>query len=728
MTTKNSGKDLVIVESPTKARTIERIIGDKYTAIASLGHVRDLPVSRLGVTVNERFIPEYIVGLDKRKVVADVKRLAKEANIVYLATDPDREGEAISWHLARAAEIPMPRLRRVVFHEITPEAVKEAFDNPRDIDIDLVNAQQARRILDRLVGYKISPLISKKMRWWGLSAGRVQSAALRIVVEKEQAIEAFTPQEYWSITAMFSCSENKNNTANNFAQDLKVNGKSSPENFKAFSAELHSLKGEKDRIALSSQEQSSEVLYDLKHAIFTVDSVKSRDIKSKPSPPFITSTLQQEAWRKLRFPTRKTMLIAQQLFEGVSLSSEGPTGLITYMRTDSTHVSESAVKETREFIINSYGKDFLSPKPRVYRTKSKSAQEAHEAIRPTSVERIPSNIMNTLQRDQFRLYDLIWKRFVASQMSDSTSERTTIDINGDCNKLAKSYLFRANGTKLKFSGYQTLYLESTDNSEREKDSIPLPNLSAKSSLTCEQLKPLQHFTQPPARFTEASLVGALEEIGVGRPSTYASIVSTIQERKYVKRENGRLFPLPLGTVVNGILKDYFDSVMDPSFTAQMEEELDGIARGEADWQTVLGDFYRPFVQNLEIATQNMPRIDIPTGEFCELCERPMILKKNRWGRSFLSCSGFPDCREARPLTSKLGIGCPRCDGELVERKPEKGRRRTIFYGCTKYPNCEFSSNQKPLPEPCTECNGLMVRKNRSQSQCIECKQEQSLAS
>ena len=704
-------KDLVIVESPTKARTIGRIIGNKYTAIASLGHVRDLPVSRLGVSITDRFTPEYIVSLDKRQVVAEVKKLAQEASTVYLATDPDREGEAISWHLARAAEIPLPQLRRVVFHEITPSAVKEAFQHPRDIDMDLVNAQQARRILDRLVGYKISPLISKKLRWWGLSAGRVQSAALRMVVEREQAIEAFTPREYWSISAQLLPEGPGGNGA-------KGNGKRA-----AFSAQLHSLVGQKGRLSISSEAQSTETTQDLEGASYVVTRVQARDVRSRPAPPFITSTLQQEAWRKLRFPTRKTMLQAQQLYEGVSLGPEGSVGLITYMRTDSTHVAEPALREARGYIREAYGASYVPAQARVYRTKVKAAQEAHEAIRPTSVLRRPESISGFLSRDQLRLYELIWKRFVASQMVDALSEGTTVDIHARGAGSSKEYLFRATGAVLKFPGFRLLYQEGADSPQEDGESQALPKLTDGDPLRCLGLGAAQHFTQPPPRYSEASLVGALEEKGIGRPSTYAAIVSTIQERRYVRREGGRLYPLPLGRVVNDLLTDYFAPVMDLGFTAQMEEELDGIARGEREWQTVLREFYEPFARNLEEATQQMPRTDIPTGEICDLCERPMVLKRNRWGRSFLSCSGFPECRNARPLQAKLGVECPRCGGDLVERHAQKGKRRSTFYGCANYPTCNFTVNQRPLPEPCPECAGMLVRKGRGQTQCLDCGHE-----
>jgi DNA topoisomerase-1 len=695
-------KDLVIVESPTKARTIAGILGNRYVVRASVGHVRDLPTTRLGVELNGGFQPEYIVPEGKRAVIAELKALAREASVVYLATDPDREGEAISWHLAQAVGLEPSRLRRVVSHEITPEGVRAAFRAPREIDMDLVNAQQARRVLDRLVGYKLSPLVAKKLRYWGLSAGRVQSVALRLVVEREREIAAFVPQESWSIEAQLA----------------KASG---PGAGAAFTAELHSRRGHKQRLNIANQDQAQGLVRELEGAAYAVEAVTQRPVRQEPRPPFITSTLQQEAGRKLGFTATRTMQVAQQLFEGVVLGRGGSVGLITYMRTDSTHVAASALREAREYISKAFGTEYVPPKARVYRKRVKGAQEAHEAIRPTSALQQPARIRDHLTPQQYRLYDLIWKRFLSSQMADAVGTSTRVEIAAGGPRSGETYLFRATGTVMTFLGFRRLYQEGADDPGQDGAEAPLPPLAQGDLLRCLGLEPRQHFTQPPPRYTEPSLIRDLEEDGIGRPSTYATIVSTIQARGYVQRKRGRLHSLPLGFAVSDLLTAHFPQVVDLGFTAQMEEELDEVARGQRDWQAVLREFYDPFAEEVKRGEQEIPRTGVIVGDPCELCGRPMILKRNRWGGSFVSCSGFPECRHARSLQVRTGITCPRCKkGELVERRARTGKRRTAFYGCSSYPECDFTVDQKPQPEPCPECGGLLVQQGRTKVRCTAC--------
>ena len=702
-------KNLVIVESPTKARTIGRILGPQYLVTASVGHVRDLPQGRFGVAVNGEFTPEYIVPREKRELVAEIRDQAREASFVYLATDPDREGEAISWHLIQAAGVDPSLVRRVVFHEITKDAVETAFRNPRDLDMDLVDAQQARRVLDRLVGYSLSPLISKKLRWWGLSAGRVQSAALRITVEREREIEAFVPREHWSIESTLR----KGSAANK-----KDRG--------AFTAQLHSRLGQKQRLQIPDGDMAGAIAGELEDAAYAVAGVQRKAVSQRPAAPFITSTLQQEAWRKLRFPARKTMTVAQGLYEGTSLGPEGEVGLITYMRTDSTNVATSAVQEAREYLRQAFGADHVPAQPRSYTKKVKGAQEAHEAVRPTSAARTPAQVRPFLTTDQSRLYDLIWRRFLASQMTDARLDRTSVDVHATSARSDGQYLFRATGSVLVFPGFRALYLEGRDDSQDDELSRTLPPFAAGDALDCEKLEPHQHFTQPPPRYSDASLIRALEEKGIGRPSTYAAIVSTIQDRGYVERDRGRLIPTPLGKTVNDLLSGHFGDIVDLGFTAQLERELDDIAQGQRSWQTVLRDFYDPFSKTIAEAADTIPRIDVATNETCEVCGRPLVLKRNRWGSSFLSCSGFPECRNARSLQVRTGIECPVCGGELVERQARKGKRRGTFYGCSNYPTCNFSVNQRPLPDPCPECGKLLVQRGRSGTKCTSCSYQGTL--
>ena len=694
-----AGKSLVIVESPAKARTVGQILGSKYLVAASQGHVRDLPKSKIGVDVDQDFEPSYVVMQDKRAMVNALKKAGNEASEIYLATDPDREGEAISWHLQTAADWdrqPNPP-KRVVFHEITKEAVKEAFDHPRSIDMQLVNAQQARRILDRLVGYQISPLLWRRVQK-GLSAGRVQSVALRLVVEREREIQAFVPVESWTLEA----------------QLRKQSQQQDP-----FAAVLHSVKGQKGRLTISNEQEARGYETELAGAAYAVTSVRKRDVRQRPAPPFITSTMQQDAGRKLRFTARRTMAVAQQLYEGLPIGKEGSVGLITYMRTDSTQVAGSALKEVRGYIGRKYGKEYLPDKARFHPTRSKGAQEAHEAIRPSSIEREPQTLKSFLSTDQFNLYKLVWERMLASQMSDARSEATTADIDAACRQSSKVYTFRATGSVLKFPGFRTIYLESRDDGPAEAGRQPLPELGAGEPLDCLKLDAVQHFTEPPPRFTEATLIKAMEERGIGRPSTYAPTIGTLLDRHYVSKERNRLLPTPLGSAVTDLLVEFFTDVMDLEFTAHMEEELDDVSRGERQWVPMLSEFYGPFQKALEEAQASMPRrkVEEESDEVCETCGRPMVIKTGRFGR-FLACTGFPECRTSRPLLKKTGVACPRCGGDIVERRA-RGRGRA-FFGCSNYPGCDYLMNQRPIAAPCPECGGLMAQSGRNMAACTVC--------
>ncbi|MQF69192.1 type I DNA topoisomerase [SAR202 cluster bacterium AD-804-J14_MRT_500m] len=696
--TKNKAKNLVVVESPAKARTISRILGSDYTIAASKGHVRDLPKGKLGIDVDQDFAPSYSVMRTKSSVVKELKALGKNADAIYLATDPDREGEAISWHLVNATgwDKEAKQLRRVVFHEITEPAIKEAFEHARDLDQDLINAQQARRILDRLVGYQLSPLLWKKVQR-GLSAGRVQSVALRLVVEREREVEAFIPREHWSIEATLA------------KEDL------------TFPSTVHSIKGEKKKLEIIDEGQAKEVTSQLEGASYSVSRTNTSEKRRRPYAPFTTSTLQQESGRKLRFSAKRTMVLAQQLYEGLSVGDEGPVGLITYMRTDSTSLASSAVAETRKYITTRFGEDYLPNNPRIFKTKSKGAQEAHESIRPTSINRTPESLKTHLNNDQMRLYDLIWSRMLACQMADYIYDATTVDIEASTPGIQPQYILRATGIRPKFLGFTVIYdnavyMEGAD-STSEEDS-PLPSLDKGDALRCLDLVPKQHFTQPPPRYSEAALVKALEENGIGRPSTYAPILSTLVDRNYVIKERNRLQPTVLGITVSDQLTEHFPNVMDIDFTANMETELDDIARGSRQWVPMLASFYGPFKETLDAAQENMKRVKVeePTDEICDECSNPMVIKTGRFGR-FIACSTFPDCRNTKPIVKRTGAECPNCSGDIVERKSKsKGR---VFYGCSNYPTCDFSVVRKPLPEPCPECGGLMVT-SRQEAQCTKC--------
>jgi DNA topoisomerase I len=709
-TRRSPSKSLVIVESPAKARTIERYLGRKYSVKASMGHVRDLPKSKMGVDVQRNFEPQYLVPRDKNKVVKELRESVRNAKEILLATDPDREGEAIAWHLIEAAQAGDKPVHRVVFHEITSNAVQEAIENPRDIDMRLVEAQQARRVLDRLVGYEISPLLWKKVKS-GLSAGRVQSVALRMIVEREEEIREFEPVEYWTLEAELQ-------------QKGSGNGKNEPQ---PFTASLHRVRDEKPN--LSNEESTMAIVQDLDGAEFSVTEVRVKETQRRPSAPFTTSTLQQEASRKLRMGANIAMRRAQELYEGIDLGDEGTTGLITYMRTDSTNVASAAQQRAREVIEHRFGKEYLPGKPPVYARKSKGAQEAHEAIRPTDPARTPESVKPYLSQPQFRLYRLIWQRFIASQTRNAIFDSTSVDIHAGKPGGDKPYLFRATGSVIKFAGFIDIYREGRDDdAEDEMDRDALPQLTQGEILALRQLLPEQHFTQPPPRFSEATLVKALEEQGIGRPSTYAPTITTLRNRYYINEEERRLFPTELGEIVNRLLKEYFPRIVDYDFTSEMENELDEIATGEREWVPVIREFYEDFHPRVERAEKNMERVQIkdePTDEICEKCGRQMVIKLGRFGK-FIACPGFPECRNSKPLLVKTGIDCPECgEGDVVERRSKKGRP---FYGCSRYPECEFISWNKPVGRRCPECNDILVEAGRRGGvKCRACSYKESAA-
>lgn len=662
------------MESPAKAKTIGKFLDGDFKVEASMGHVIDLPKSQLGVNIEEDFEPKYITIRGKGDVLKKLRRAAKKSEEIYLATDPDREGEAISWHLGRALDIDVDSECRIEFNEITKPAIQKAMQSPRPIDHNRVNAQQARRLLDRLVGYKLSPLLWKKVRR-GLSAGRVQSVAVKIICEREEEIEAFEPEEYWSLAA--------------FLQPEKAT-----EN--QFEAKLFRINGEK--FDLGSQEEVDEVLADLEKEKFIIDKIKEGQRRRNPSPPFTTSSLQQQAANNLGYSAKKTMFIAQQLYEGLNIGAEGTIGLITYIRTDSTRLSKEAQTETRKFVEDNHGSEYLPEKAKQYQNKSK-AQDAHEAIRPTSVLRTPDKMESFLNRDQYRLYKLIWERFVASQMKAALYKTLRINIK------AGNYLFRANGSQIIFDGFLAV-----DTFKDRKKDTQLPDLEEKKELELVELQPEQHFTKPPARYTEAKLVKTLEEKGIGRPSTYAPTVSTIENRGYVEKEGKSFVPTDLGKIVNGLLNEHFPQVTDIEFTANLEAKLDNVEAGEKDWKKVLKNFYFPFAERLESAYENMEEVEfeeVVTEEICEKCGQNMIVKHGRYGK-FLACPGFPDCRNTKPYLIKTGVDCLECeDGEVVQRKSKKGR---TFYGCSSYPDCEFLIWNKPLQKSCSQCGTFLVEK------------------
>jgi DNA topoisomerase-1 len=700
---------LVIVESPAKARTLNKILGRSYSVKASLGHVRDLPRASLGVDIDKGFIPKYVIPAEKKKIVGEIKKAASKASSIYLATDPDREGEAISWHLVQATKLDRDKLsvQRVAFHEITKDAVQEAFQSPRSIDMNLVNAQQARRILDRLVGYKLSPLLWRKVQR-GLSAGRVQSVAVRMIIDREREIQNFIPQEYWIMEVELAPLEGKE---------------------ASFKARLFAL-ADGTKLDIGNKGEADRVTADLKKAEYAVKTVVTKQVARQPAPPFITSTLQQEAWQKLHFTAGRTMAIAQQLYEGLPIGKEGSVGLITYMRTDSTHVAASAISEAREFISEKYGAKFLPAKPRSFARKAKWAQEAHEAIRPTKIYRQPDQVKPFLDPVQLKLYELIWKRMLASQMSAALYDTTNVEIKAsNTENQPQGYLLKAISSVAKFPGFMVVYRESRDEDERGESSdfigVSLPELRTGDKLIYLGTFPEQCFTQPPPRYTEATLIKALEQKGIGRPSTYAPILSTIQERDYVNKADGKFHPTELGVTVNKILTAHFPKIVDPGFTAQMEEQLDEIAQGKYAWIAALQEFYPPFQDMLDKAWINLEKVSMTqvSEETCPNCGRPMVIKVGRFGK-FLACSGYPECKTTMPYLVKTGVSCPKCGGELVKRISKK---KKVFYGCSKFPQCQFTVNRRPIAQPCPDCGNLLVQYRGDWAKCVACQRKVQLS-
>jgi DNA topoisomerase-1 len=685
-------RSLVVVESPTKARTLSKLLKRSYEVKASMGHVKDLPKSKLGVDVDDGFTPRYIVIKGKGPVIKELKDAARKASAVYMATDPDREGEAISWHLSEVLGAVNPAVRRIEFHEVTREAVQRALKHPREIDLNLVNAQQARRILDRLVGYKLSPLLWRKVRG-GLSAGRVQSVAVRLIVDREREIEAFVPKEYWSIAGTFRTAAGETFTAKLWSRD----------------GERIGTPADEGAVVIGTEADAKMIAADLRSAAYLVTEVRRKDQLRNPAPPFTTSSLQQEANRRLSYSASRTMAVAQQLYEGLDVGDEGTVGLITYMRTDSVRVAASAQHEAREFIGRSFGEAYLPDKPRQYRSR-RDAQDAHEAIRPTSVARTPDRMKPYLRSDQLRLYRLIWERFLASQMAAAVLDTLSVDIAGG------RYLFRATGSRVKFPGYLILYREATDNGDENGEGW-LPPLAERDPLRLDGVIPEQHFTQPPPRYTEATLVRALEEKGIGRPSTYAPTIETIKKRGYVTTRERRLAPTDIGRMVNDLLVEHFPEIVDIDFTAGMEGNLDRIEEGQADWQGVIRDFYGPFAQTLQRAEAKIPVVEFPEveiGENCPQCGRPLVRKHGRFGE-FIACTGYPECRYTRPVG--IGVKCPKCGSEIVARRTKRGR---TFYGCSAYPNCTFTSWDRPSDRPCPRCGSLMVHKHSRRGDELRC--------
>lgn len=668
---------LVIVESPSKAKTIGKYLGSKYKVVASVGHVRDLPKSKLGIDIENDFEPQYISIRGKGDIIKALRKEAEKASRVYLATDPDREGEAISWHLTYLLGIDPSEECRIEFHEITKETIKDAIRHPRAIETGLVDAQQARRELDRLVGYEISPLLWRKVRK-GLSAGRVQSAALKIICDREREIQEFDPKEYWNITALFS-----------------KNGE--------FSAKLAEKEGRK--ITVTNGDDAKKIAEELKSGEFTVGEIKERERLSKPLPPFTTSSLQQDAGNKLNFNAKKTMMIAQQLYEGAEIKGKGTTGLITYLRTDSVRISDTARTAAASLISESYGKEYVGRG--IFTNKKKDIQDAHEAIRPVAIDLYPEDIKDSLTKDQFKLYNLIWRRFMASQMTAARYSSVTADINNG------PYCLKASGSELLFDGYRRVYKTADSDGDRM-----LPPLSSGEKLRANDVACEQAFTQPPARYTEASLVRELEEKNIGRPSTYAPIVSTLSERKYVSREKKSLKPTELGFVVDELMEQYFKDIVDVGFTASMEDKLDEIEMKKIGWKRVIRDFYGPFSEEMKAADEAIEKVHIedkPTDEVCELCGRPMVIKAGRFGE-FIACSGYPDCRNTKPIVKSTGVRCPKCGKDIVARKSKRGR---VFYGCSGYPDCRTVFWDRPTEKKCPECGSVILEK-KSKNHAFVC--------
>ncbi len=676
-------KKLVIVESPSKASTIKKYLGSGYSVVASMGHVIDLPKSQLGIDTENGYTPRYITIRGKGDLVKNLKKEAKNASKIFLATDPDREGEAISWHLANLLGIDKEDKCRVTFNEITKKAVTAGIKEPRIIDENLVDAQQARRVLDRIVGYKISPILWKKVRK-GLSAGRVQSVAAKLICDREKEINDFESKEYWTIEAHL------------------LSGK------KKFTADFYGKNGRKTEI--STKENADKILSELDGAQFSVKSIKKANKKKSSAPPFITSTLQQEAGRKLSFTSQRTMQAAQQLYEGMNIKGKGTIGLITYMRTDSLRVSEDAVTQAREYIASAYGSEYMPKNPKVYKTK-KSAQDAHEAIRPTYPDLTPESVKASLTPDQYKIYKLIWDRFTASQMSDAIYDTVTADLE------ANGYTFRASGSTVKFAGFTLLYTESKDTDEKKE--MKLPELNEGDTPGCDKIESQQHFTQPPARYTEASLIKMLEEKGIGRPSTYSPIITTIISRGYVVRSKKTLVPTDLGMIVNELMCDNFKNIVDIGFTAGMEEDLDKIEEGKLPWKELIDEFYLPFKETLEIAEEKIGNIEIKdevSDVECEKCGRLMVYKHGKFGK-FLACPGFPECRNTKAIVKGTGVSCPKCGKEVIEKKSKRGK---VFYGCTSFPECDFTSWDMPTNEKCEKCGSVLFKKSGKRTYCPEC--------
>ncbi|WP_039655615.1 type I DNA topoisomerase [Clostridium tyrobutyricum] len=679
------GQKLVIVESPAKAKTIGKYLGKNYVVEASMGHVRDLPKSQLGVDVDNDYNPKYITIRGKGELLSKLRKEAKKSDKIYLATDPDREGEAISWHLLHALNLDEDDKCRIEFHEITKSAVKGSLKQARKININLVDAQQARRVLDRLVGYKISPILWRKVKW-GLSAGRVQSVTLKMICEREKEIKEFIPKEYWTV----ECFLHKQSTK------------------KTFKVRLTTLN--KKKIEINNKEEVDKIIEDLKSGEFIVKNVKKTSKNKNPLPPFTTSTLQQDSYRKLNFSTKRTMSVAQQLYEGVDIKKHGTVGLITYMRTDSVRISEEAQNDCRDFVKETLGDKYIPEEPRNFKSK-KHIQDAHEAIRPTNISLVPDQIKESLKPEQYKLYNLIWKRFVASQMAQSIIDVKSIDI------INKNYGLKASGSKVNFDGFMKVYDYSTGD---EKDETSLPELSVDEKLIEKSIDEKQHFTQPPARYSEASLVKTLEENGIGRPSTYAPIISTILNRKYVERDKKTLIPTELGNIVNNIVSEYFKQIVDVEFTAGMESKLDNIEEGKVNWRKVVGEFFKPLKKSIDIAEKEVAKITIEdkvTDIKCDKCGRFMVIKHGRFG-DFLACPGYPECKNTKPIVEELDVQCPKCGGKIVLKRSRKGRK---FYGCSNYPDCDFVSWFEPTNELCPECGNYMVKKyNKSKGSFLEC--------
>ncbi len=674
---------LVIMESPAKAKTVKKYLGNDYEVVASMGHIRDLPKTLLGVDVDRGFRPHYVDIPGKTGLIRQLKSMAQESDDIFLATDPDREGEAIAWHLAQVLGVEESRTKRVTFNEITRSGVTTGMEHPRALDTNLVNAQQARRVLDRIVGYKLSPFLWKKVRK-GLSAGRVQSATVSLVVDREQEIRSFVSEEYWTLDASLSVTEK---------------GRAFPARF---------FGDAKGKIKITNEEQANAILAQLKNATYVAENVKTGTRRVAPAPPFTTSTLQQEANRKLNFSSRRTMKAAQELYEGVEIANVGATGLITYMRTDSLRISDEARKAGNEYIRSAFGNEYLPAKARVFKTKS-TAQDAHEAIRPSVPSLTPAQVKDSLTSDQYRLYKLIWERFMASLMADQIQNTCQVDIT------AGDYVFKASGYNVKFEGHTVLYVEGKD--EKDDENKPLPVIKQGDTLSCREIAGNQHFTQPPSRYTEATLIKAMEENGIGRPSTYAPTVSTVLNREYVERDGKSLKPTSLGEIITQLMKEQFPEIVDLEFTAHMEKQLDGVENGKANWVKVLEEFYEGFVVALRRAEENLEKVRVPeveSGEVCELCGRRMVIKTGRYGK-FLACPGYPTCKNTRRIVESTDGVCPQCGGAIVAKKSKGGRK---FFGCANYPKCNFATWNEPSKELCPRCGKTLFRKKGKSAELI----------